>query len=264
MDAISPLKSFLKLYFNGKMNKKKFWIARFFLPALNATVFKNMHWKTRNSLLFAGKHSIEDLNATQPTADSTLQFRYRLLNSEEDEENSTENKKELKVEKVKEKIIVFPAQKEIVFPTEKKNDVAPQELLTQPSTVKEKFEKKIYSYSPFPSQSDPHPVKVVNSLPKHPATKDIASAYEHNSYPKHEYTALHDYNSYPSPSQEYISYPTKNYPAQNYYSSPAPEYENYPVYPPHAFFQNLYHAQQHPQYKVSSIFLICKTKVWIL
>ena len=155
------------------------------------------------SLLFAGKHSIEDLNATQPTADSTLQFRYRLLNSEEDEEKSTEEKQELKVEKVeKEKRIVFPSQKEIVFPKEKENDVAPLELLTQPSTVKEKFEKKkVYSYSPFPSQSDLHPVKVVNSLPKHPATKDIASAYEHNSYPKHEYTALHDYNSYPSPSQ---------------------------------------------------------------
>ena len=176
-------------------------------------------YSVRNSFLFAGKHSIEDLNATQPTADSTLQFRYRLLNSEEDEENSTEEKQELKVEKVKkEKIIVFPTQKEIVFPTEKENNVAPQELLTQPSTVKEKFErKKVYSYSPFPSQSDPHPVKVVNSLPKHPATKDIASAYEHNSYPKHEYTALHDYNSYPSPSQGHISYPTKNYPAQNYY-----------------------------------------------
>ena len=217
-----------------------------------------MHWIARNSFLFAGKHSIEDLNATQPTADSTLQFRYRLLNSEEDEENSTEEKQELKIEKVKEKIIVFPTQKEIVFPTENENDVAPQELLTQPSIVKEKFEKKVYSYSPFPSQSDPHPVKVVNSLPKHPATKDIASAYEHNNYPKHEYTALHDYNSYPSPSQEYISYPTKNYPAQNYYSSPAPEYENYPVYPPHAFFQNLYHPQQNPQYKVSSLFWFCK------
>ena len=30
---------FLKLYFNGKTNKK-FWIAGFFLPAINATVFR--------------------------------------------------------------------------------------------------------------------------------------------------------------------------------------------------------------------------------
>ena len=132
-----------------------------------------MHETAHNYFLFAGKHSIEeDQNATQPTADSTLQFRYRLLNSEEDEENSTEDKKqELKVEKAKkEKIIVFPTQKEIVFPTEEKeNEVAPiQEPLTQPSTVKEKFQrKKVYSYSPFPSQSDPHPLKakLYNQVP---------------------------------------------------------------------------------------------------
>ena len=132
---------------------------------------------------------------------------------------------------------------------------------------------EVYSYSPFPSQSDPHPVKVVNFLPKNPATKDINSAYEQKSYPSHEYTALHGYNSYPAqeyksypyqdsksypsqehksypaqnyPAKEYISYPAKTYPAQNYYTSPAPEYENYPVYPPHAFYQHLYH----PQYKV--------------
>jgi hypothetical protein len=38
LDAISPLKSFLKLYFNGKTNNF-FWTAGFFLPAINATVF---------------------------------------------------------------------------------------------------------------------------------------------------------------------------------------------------------------------------------
>ena len=38
MNANSPLKSFFKLYFNGK-TIFFFWIAGFFLPAINATVF---------------------------------------------------------------------------------------------------------------------------------------------------------------------------------------------------------------------------------
>ena len=45
LDAISPLKSFFKHYFNGETNKKKFGLLDFFLPAINATVFINVHDK---------------------------------------------------------------------------------------------------------------------------------------------------------------------------------------------------------------------------
>ena len=98
--------------------------------------------------------------AESKTGDA-LRFKYRLLNSEEE-----------KVENIK--------------------IVDNEEPLPQPSLIREKVQRKIYSYSPLPSQSDPHPSKVVNFLPPSPATKDFHSAYEYNSYPTHQY------NSYPT------------------------------------------------------------------
>ena len=104
--------------------------------------------------LFSEKYSSHDINATNDgqTADSTLRFKYRLLNSTK-EGNSEE--------KVAENLV-----------SKQENFILKHEPISQPSEVIPKF-YKAYSYSPLPMQSDPHPAKVIYSLPANPATKDL-------------------------------------------------------------------------------------------
>ena len=84
------------------------------------------------SIFFTGKNAIKDaikaINATQPTDESALRFEYRLLNSEENEEKIPKKHQELKIKD----------EKEIEVETEGTS----HELLSQPSTVKEKINKK--------------------------------------------------------------------------------------------------------------------------
>ena len=64
----SPLKSFLKLYFNGKTNKKN-WVAGFFLPAINATAFRSGTIHFRSYFSFVKGHSATTL---KPQSNSKL------------------------------------------------------------------------------------------------------------------------------------------------------------------------------------------------
>ena len=56
--------------------------------------------------------------------------------------------------------------------SKQENFILKHEPISQPSEVIPKF-YKAYSYSPLPMQSDPHPAKVIYSLPANPATKDL-------------------------------------------------------------------------------------------